>query len=231
MYLKRKAPILIAALLALLLIMVPGCELFTGIRAETEPNKADPENFVEAVEPADNVEPYTIGELGLESLGLTSGMALEDVIAIMGEPIQTEKHDVMGPETTIYYDGISLAFNEGLHHFELKTPEIAGPRGIQVGDQVEKVFNSYPQMNNVPGKWKNPDAAFDPEINDLCVELYYFEPDSNEMVKSGISYYDEDTGDIFKVVYSHYVPFTCVYSGTTYYIEDGLVTTISRSGF
>lgn len=234
MYFKNTYALFIIALLAILII-IPGCEFFSGTipeaKPEVEPAETDPEEPVDAVEPVDDIEPFTTGELGLENLGLGLGMSLEEVIIIMGEPLETEDHDVMGPQATIFYDGISLGFDQGLYYFDLTTPEITGPRGISVGDPVEKVLNSYPLLNEIPGNWENPDATFDPEINDRCVELYYFEPDDNDMVKSGISYCHEDTGDISKIVYSHYAPFTCFNTGTTYYIENGLVTKISRSGF
>ncbi len=212
------------------------------IEEEVEPDRvdeteADSENGVvqdngtETVETADLNEPYHAQEFGLESLGLSKNMTPEEVIAILGDPLSVDFHDGMGPHTTFNYDRLSLSFEQGLQYYKLQDPAITAARGIRVGDPVEKVLNSYLLENEHPDIWTNPDAESWYEPSDRCIELYYLEPDDEGLVKTGIVYCDRETGDPFKITYSHFLPYTCGYSGITYYIENDLVTEINRAGY
>lgn len=247
------------ALLAscLFMLLLSGCLPWAIFVKEPDPDddpetadvelKADPETPVEydapaeielEMEPAEEAEefaearePYNYHEFGLESLGLTKNMNLDEVIALLGDPLSIEKHDGMGPHTTLHYDGLSLSFDQGLQYFNLRDPAIIGARGIRVGDPVETVLNSYLQENEGSNLWTNPEAADRSDLSDRCVELYYFEPDDDGLVKTGIIYGDEITGAPVRITYSHYLPYSCGYSGITFFIDDGFVTEIRREGF
>lgn len=176
-------------------------------------------------------EPYSADEFGLEGLGLSRNMALDEVVEILGEPLRIEKHDGMGPHTTLHYEGLALSFDQGLQEYRLSKPGVMGARGIRVGDSVDTVLNSYLQENEVPNLWSNPEAAGVSDVGDNSIELYYFEPDDQGLVKIGILYRDEETAIPVRVSYSHYLPYTCAYSRIVYVIEDETVTAIERTGF
>ncbi len=199
-------------------------EISDAVRSDTESTEA-------GLDLSETVEPYYYHEFGLESLGLSKNIEFDEVVAILGDPVSVEMHEGMGPHTTFYYDGFALSFDQGLQYFDLYTPSVISARGIRVGDPVETVLSSYLQENEVPNLWVNPEAESWPDYDDRCIELYYFEPDDEGLVKTGIVYCDELTGASVKITYSHYLPFSCGYSGITYLIEDGVVVEIKRSGF
>ncbi len=214
----------------------------TDVEEDTEPERVDEiesdseierdlEKAAETEETTELKEPYHYHEFGLESLGLNKNMSPEEVTAILGDPLSIDTHEGMGPHTTFNYDGLSLSFELGLQHYKLQNPDIPGVRGIRVGDPAEIVLNRYLKENEVPNVWTNPEAENWQDLSNRCVELYYFEPDDEGLVKTGIIYCDEVTGTPVRITYSHYLPNSCAYSGITFFIDNNVVKEISRGGF
>lgn len=175
-------------------------------------------------------EPFTYHEYGLESLGLNKELSIEEAILILGRPLSINDLglDIYdNRQVELVYEGLRIGFsdNSSFNWFVIETGAIAGPRGIRVGDPVEKVLRSYLRENETPGIWKNPDAQYW-DMAKQSVELYYLEEEG--MVKTGVMHCDKDSGEVINITYSHYLPASCGYSGLTFMIENGLVKEIWR---
>lgn len=183
-------------------------------------------------------EAFSASEFGIDSLGLGRNAKIDDVKAALGEPLGEEHIDdtVFVPLYVMNYEGLELyyAFFEEdgyvFNGFNISSPVVTGPRGIEVGDSVERVIESFLVENRTPNVFKNPDAEDHPYYNELSVELYYIAPGEDdedpEMGKYGYYHRDEETGDIAGIEYRHFLPQTGFYVELLFYIEDDLVERI-----
>jgi hypothetical protein len=173
-------------------------------------------------------EPYSGQEFGLESLGLREHMSVEEVVAIMGAPLErkeTEYEVHLEPEMYLTYEGLLLGFySDHLVFYEITTTSIVSSRGIRVGDTAESVIRKYPHK----------DAKEVAECSDKykCVELYYIDmgddADMGDDVAMGGGYHrDQNTGKICEIYYWYGAPATCAGIGVNYIVENGLVKSIT----
>ncbi len=110
------------------------------------------------------LEPFDATEYELESIGVTSGMTVEEAIdklVWLGPPLRVEERDLIRDyDYTVYYDNYSILYrgcasSASSKGYEIFKPGIAGIRGLEVGGSVEKVLNSFLITNVTPGIWEN----------------------------------------------------------------------------
>ncbi len=182
-----------------------------------------------------NPEPFNYTEYGLENIGVDIGMSAEEVIEVLGDPLEKREtlHEDLGyPDVELFYDGLTIGFLQpfDIRYYILDSPEIIGPRDIKVGDSADKVLDRFYLDNEKPGSWSNPSPISWLDITDDCTELYYFEPDEEGLVQGGSYHCDPVTGEIISINYYQYIPHSCAYSGLVFKIENGLVAEIRREG-
>jgi surface antigen len=179
-------------------------------------------------------EPFTYSEIGLESLSISSGLTQEQIIAKLGQPLKIDRYEGFygSEEIELIYEGFSIGLSDGYFNgYRIFSSGIVGIRGLEVGDDVEKVLSSFLKLNDLPGVWKNPDATHWSDITSDCIELYFIDSDSEGLVRTGTYHCDEQSGEVKYISYSHYLPGSCGHSGVTFYIENGLITEIACGGF
>jgi hypothetical protein len=126
-----------------------------------------------------------------ENLGFSLGMHMDDVITLLGEPIQIETYysDAYGATQVMFYHDYELCFLDENEYYDLVwidiiNEKISGPRYTYVGDAFESVIAKFPQ--DVPnrktdmlflydGSWGNTDGfmVFDEKGNEkaACYEF------------------------------------------------------------
>ncbi len=229
-----------AFLVACFLFLLSGCnpEEITSLEADnaiTDIAVEDIEKESSVLTEDRNAEPFNYTEYGLENIGVDIGMSAEEVIEILGDPLEKREtlHEDLGyPDVELFYDGLTIGFLQpfDIRYYILDSPEISGPRDIKVGDSVDHVLDRFYLDNEEPGSWLNPEPFGWLDITEHCVELYYFAPDEEGLVKCGSYHCDAITGEIISINYYHYIPASCAYSGLIFSIDNNLVTQIEREG-
>lgn len=200
---KKKSALWFFVLVGLLLLMI-GCSR-GSLQSDDRPDVSGSEQQInsdaDASEDVVSSEEESVEETAAErrpfsdedmhGAGVRLGMGPEEVLSILGEPLSREEgldEIIDAPYILLFYDFGYLYFYEYsdgyfLQVISIDTPDVSGPRGIQVGDTVESVLAKFPMESSV--------------IENNVQKLYGedFEHEEWGMVQ----YYDDGTAEIFYV--------------------------------
>ena len=170
-------------------------------------------------------DPFNPNDFTFEAGGLIL-KGRDDVVYHFGIPNQEKQEEWIGGQQVITLEYEFAYFvidnsSQKIFECEIWSDELAGPRGIRIGDNLSSVISKFYYEDEI--RFSEPDTiCFMATEEECCALLYQLQPDS----LVGLMLVDCKTGDVNKILYGINYGQHCGITWLRFEIVDNKVNTI-----